>query len=491
MPLPDRVFATVATSGASDLRRALEVLLDPALAHIVEMVAWRSAADALTVANSAGSARLRADGHDVVAGADPLARQDPLAFGGVATERADPHPSAARNHYPFAAARLWSAFADADRAPDIAVVHTDAHHWPERGGHLGEHGSLGVLQSRAPLILAGPGVNSRGLLAQAARMVDIAPTLLALTGLPVPEGLDGRALVNPGSDQSGCAARVLGLLWDGANASAVYEGAATGLLANVARLLERGCAYAGGAVSEFPSVTLVNHTSALTAVGPGRHGIVHNAFYDRAFGRTVVANDRSTWHTACDLLRPGVRTLWEMAGDVGTACVNEPIDRGAGYSTFGLVRAAGTADGARSLGGALPTAEGDPQASAEFLGHRDYAWSTQIDALGLTQLLTLYAADIPPRLTWWNTTLTDSAHHAGGAHAPIATAGLVDADRRLGVLLDLLVERGMFEDTAFVLTADHGMVAADPDCRGDWDEALAAAGVAIRDEAYGFLYLGV
>jgi hypothetical protein len=33
------------------------------------------------------------------------------------------------------------------------------------------------------------------------------------------------------------------------------------------------------------------------------------------------------------------------------------------------------------------------------------------------------------------------------------------------------------------------MVAADPACSGDWDEALAAAGLAVRDEAYGFLYL--
>jgi hypothetical protein len=31
----------------------------------------------------------------------------------------------------------------------------------------------------------------------------------------------------------------------------------------------------------------------------------------------------------------------------------------------------------------------------------------------------------------------------------------------------------------------------DPTCRGDWDEALRAAGIDARDEAYGFLYFGV
>lgn len=485
VPLPERVFDTVRTGmGAADLRRTLEVLLDPALAHVVELVVWRSGPDALTVATSRGSCRVTAEGHEPLDGDDPLARQDPLAFPG-SIERADP----AANHYPFAAARLWSAFAAADRAPDVAVVHTDAHHWPEQGGHLGEHGSLGVLQSRAPLLLSGPGVDRRGLLAESARTVDVAPTLLALAGLAVPGGLDGRPLV-PASVDPG---RVLGLLWDGANAAALYAGAESGLLPNAARLLARGCAYAGGAVAEFPSVTLVNHTCALTGVGPGRHGIVNNAYFDRTSGVQTVANDSTTWHVACDLLRPGVQTLWEMAGpDVATACVNEPIDRGAGYSTFGLVRAAATGDGAKSLGAALPSAADDPLASQEFVAaNGDYAWSSQVDAVGLAQVLTLYGSDSPPRLAWWNTTLTDSAHHAGGAHSPIATAGLVDADRRLGVLLDLLEARGLFDETAILLTADHGMVAADPACTGDWDQALAAAGVSARDEAYGFIYLGV
>jgi predicted AlkP superfamily pyrophosphatase or phosphodiesterase len=92
---------------------------------------------------------------------------------------------------------------------------------------------------------------------------------------------------------------------------------------------------------------------------------------------------------------------------------------------------------------------------------------------------------------WWNTTLTDAAHHAGGPGSPIARPGLLDADRRLGVWLDLLESRGLLEATTILLTADHGMERADPQCTGDWDAALTDAGVAFRDEAYGFIYLGV
>jgi phosphonoacetate hydrolase len=53
------------------------------------------------------------------------------------------------------------------------------------------------------------------------------------------------------------------------------------------------------------------------------------------------------------------------------------------------------------------------------------------------------------------------------------------------------IERaGVFDDTAFVLVADHGMQETNPAVRGDWDVDLRAAGLEFRDEGYGFLYLG-
>ncbi len=139
----------------------------------------------------------------------------------------------------------------------------------------------------------------------------------------------------------------------------------------------------------------------------------------------------------------------------------------------------------------LPPAQDDPHATQEHVtANADYAWGTSVDAIGLTQVLDLWRHGEPPRLTWWNTTLTDGGHHAGGPGSPIALASLVDADRRLGVWLDLLEARGLVDDVVVLLTADHGMEGADPSCTGDWDEALVAAGVPFRDEAHGFLYLG-
>jgi phosphonoacetate hydrolase len=449
--------------------RALDVLLDPVLAHVVDLVCWVEKG-LVHVADSEGHVALTADGEcTLLAGRDPVADTDPMSDTG----------------YPFAAARLHSLFSD-PRAPDLAVVHTGGHHWPERGGHLGEHGSLNGLQSRAPLVLSGAGVSARGVVDGVARTVDVGATLAHLAGGSYDE-MDGRPvdLVTPG------ATHVVGLLWDGAPCGELLALAADGTLPAVGRLLERGCALRGGAVAEFPSVTLVNHTCALTGVGPGRHGIVNNAYYDRVERRQVVPNASDTWHRAMDLLRPGVRTVFERLPDgARSACVNEPVDRGASYSTFQLVRETGRA-GTGTLADWLPPASDDAIASQRHVSaSTDYAWATQVDAIGLEQVLGLWREDVPPALTWWNTTLTDSGHHAGGPGSEIARSALVDADRRLGVWLDLVEERGLVDDTVVLLTADHGMQGADPSVTGDWDEALTAAGVPFRDEAYGFLYLG-
>ena len=267
--------------------------------------------------------------------------------------------------------------------------------------------------------------------------------------------------------------------------------AADGTLPNVARLLARGCALEGGAVAAFPSVTLVNHTSALTGLFPGHHGIVNNAYFDRERGEQVVPNSHSTWHAAMDHLRPGVRTVWQRLPEGATsACVNEPCDTGADYSTFALIRSGSAGGSTGSLLEALPKAHEDAHATHDHTAQEDYAWGTQIDAIGLEQVLGLWREGEPPALTWWNTTLTDGAHHAAGPGTPMARASLIDADRRLGVWLDLVTERGLLDDVVVLLTADHGMQGSDPAVVGDWDEALRAAGVPFRDEAYGFVYLG-
>jgi predicted AlkP superfamily pyrophosphatase or phosphodiesterase len=140
----------------------------------------------------------------------------------------------------------------------------------------------------------------------------------------------------------------------------------------------------------------------------------------------------------------------------------------------------------------LPDPLRDLHATTEFVADDpEYAFSTQVDAVGLTQVLDLWpSAAEAPGLMWWNTTLTDTGHHNGGPYSPCAHAALRDADRRLGAFLDQVERIGALSSTVFLLTADHGSERSDPECRGDWDDVLREAGIPFRDEAYGFIYLG-
>lgn len=497
-----------------DLSRAVAALTDERLAPIVDLVAYRDAdgadgADdlavandasgiAVVVANAAGAARLRpGQPAELLHGRNPVEDTDPMRFADWHDEAADPSPPNDRHAYPYPAHRLASLFADADRAPDVAVVHTARHFFPEQGGHAGEHGSLNVVQSRAPFVLSGPGAVARGVVDDHARVVDVGPTLAAAAGVPVERlrdlALDGA----PRTDlvQPDAARWVVGLLWDGANAGELLHLARRGDLPNVGRLLERGLALRGGAIAEFPSLTLVNHTSALTGVGPGRHGVVGNAYVDRATGQTVVPNDSRGWHRWADWVRPGVSTAFEWVADAlpdrTTACVNEPVDRGATYSTMGLIRQSGSTEGAHALDSMLPDPTASPYATRHLVADRaDCAWASQVDDIGLQQVLQVWASpDEAPALLWWNTIVTDTGHHAGGPRSAPARAALADADRRLGALLDHWDRLGVTDDVTVLLTADHGFEAADPAVRGEWGSALTAAGVGFRDVGPGFVYL--
>ena len=487
------------------VERAADALTAPELADVVDLVAWPDGDGAVLVANSAGRARLRpGEPDELIDGASPVADQNPMAFLPYSDECADPAPPNARNAYPHAGDRLLSLFGDGGRSPDLVVVHTAAHYFPEAGGHVGEHGSLDVIQSRAPLLLSGPGVRATGWLDDHARLRDIGPTLAWLAGAG-PDGATGRLLDAAGAPVEGDvlnrlvgrgAGWVVGVLWDGAHCGDLLHLIGRGELPAVDRLLERGCALRGGAVAEFPSVTLTNHTSILTGVGPGRHGILGNVFYDRTSELAVNANDATTWHRSAEWLRPGVATVFEQVArarpGVLTACVNEPVDRGSGYSTMAVIRATGSADGATSLAQALPDPTGSPYVGERaHLADRYFAWATQVDDAGVDQMLSLWhSPGAAPALTWWSNSVTDAGHHAGGPRSTIARDSLRDADRRLGAFLDHLDRVGVADEVLVVLTADHGFEGADPACRGGWDEALRSAGVPYRDEGPGFVYLG-
>jgi hypothetical protein len=498
---------------------AVAVLVDPDLESLVEMVLTSPATDVYEARNVDGAVRFRrratgggwAFDIEAVEGRDPLADQDPTRFSPLDAEVAAGHPDRGANSYPYAWEHVAQIF-DHPCAPDLCVLHTASH---QQEAHRGEHGSLGVVQARAPFILAGAGVRRLGMVDRHCRLIDVAPTVLALLGIepgtgvrPGPAGSggtdrddaylsqqDGDALVDL-IDTTAPPDHVIAILFDGCNPNRLYDMAATGQAPHVARLVASGTTFRHGAMASLPTVTLANHTSLLTGCHPGHHGVLHNAWYDRSLGRQVVTESPATWQEAMTWLAPGVETIHlalkrRRPGAV-TVSVNEPADVGADYSTFDLFRQ-GRADEL------LPDLSSLPPFTTESFGlsSEDYRWGTFADAVALGQATAIWGGrhlgiDYPPPVfTWVSFSLTDSAFHEGGPHSDIARAAVRDTDARVGELLRTVEAAGVFDRTAFCLMADHGMEENDPAVNGDWGDALRAAGLTFRDEASGFLYLDV
>jgi Uncharacterized proteins of the AP superfamily len=480
----------------------LDVLLDSSLEPIVDMVLTRrdGAYEALS---AQGRVRFTSDSGLVSVleeqGANPIANQATDTFSPLDAELAHKHPHRSDNSYPNAYEQIVQLF-DSPAAPDLCVLHSARHNWEDQGGHLGEHGSIGVIQARAPWVIAGRGVANLGVVTRAARLVDVAPTIASLLGCAPLD--DGRFLNRQDGvvrddvlDASDRPRHVVGFLFDGANPNVLYAMAAAGEAPNVARLIEMGTAFGHGAMAGLPTVTLANHTSILTGAYPGHHGILNNAWYDRATQAQIITNSPATWATSMehivagtDSIHSAVRRTWP---DELSASVNEPCDVDAGYSTFGFFRRGETPP--------IPAApDGLPHVTERFVRpSKDYSWSSVVDHMAVEQAVGIWSGHYRdesyplPRFMWVNFTLTDAAMHECGPHSEMAAASVRDSDARIGEVMAAVERAGVFDDTAFVLVADHGMEENDPTCRGDWDVSLREAGLQARDEAYGFLYLGV
>jgi phosphonoacetate hydrolase len=482
------------------LEAVMAALLDPALEPIVDMVVTRDGSGYEARALD-GAVRFRRDLDGAgqhytevhVEGRNPLGDTATDRFPTLAAEHAMPWPTRTQQSYPHAHDQIAQLF-DHPAAPDIVCLHTSAHNWEDHGGERGEHGSLGVVQVRAPFVLAGAGVAQLGFVPRSCRLVDVAPTILTLLGARSPNGgrllarQDGRVLGDLIDDGAPPPEHVVGFLWDGSNANVLYDLVARGEAPNLARLVDGGTVMGHGAMASLPSVTLANHTTILTGTHPGHHGVLHNAWYDLSTGEQIITNSPATWPWAMRSLAAGMETIHQAVHrywpGAHTVSVNEPCDVGADQSTFAELRAG------RELA-RPPRADELRFATERFVRpHKSYRWSSRVDHSGMNQAMEAWAGTAPlPRFCFVNFTLTDAAFHQGGPYSEIATASVRDTDARMGRVLDAVERAGAWDRTAFFVIADHGMEDSNPAVTGDWSMALDACGVAYRDEAYGFIYV--
>jgi len=390
-------------------------------------------------------------------------------------------------------------FFDSAHAPDLVVLHSPNHRFH---GNAGDHGSLGASQARAPFLAAGPGIHAQGMVDDHLRSVDVAPTLAALLDLPTFDGMDGRGRPRAGTrltmqdgdektaliDADTRPEHVVVLLWDGVNANALYEAAASGLAPNVAALIERGTAYRYGCLASLPTATLANHTTQGTGVFPGRSGILHNTWYDTDADVIVDLLDYPQMINSSQHLAPGVETLHEAIKrhdpHAVTVTTYEYADRGADYSTYQVMAA-----GQRLPG--LTDHERRRHRTDDFLHVTPYRQASVWDAHSTAQACRIWRGELGslPRYSWFTLNLTDAAGHEAGPHSDMVTAAIIDSDRRTGEILATIEQSGRLEQTAVVVLADHGMQYHGEGPTADLSSRLTSEGINHRLVDAQYLYL--
>ncbi len=451
-------------------------------------------------------------------GEDPIGNQDPTAlatlaeeleagarsgFSGTDPARAFVEPE--QLSYPLALERIAQLF-DSPNAPDIAIS-------PKSyafGRQPGQHGALDVVQTRAPLLLSGPGVKP-GVTDAICAQVDVAPTLALLLGLPPIDGKDasGRTSSERGVepdvylkrqdgkpieevlDRDGGGElrrrpdRVYMMLLDGLSNTELQERLEKDAesIPNLRRLVEGGVMFRYGTAVNFPSITWPSHNALGTGAWCGHHDIVNPAYYLRETRQTV-APQAMQFDTG-KFLFEGVETLYEAVhrafgkwdGQRGalTASINEPCTRGAGHASLER-RLAGDADKMKEISRAHYEDTG-PRWKAD--GQEGVYRYSRTDTLGLAQALMLFSDEghPPPTFTYHEMTLTDAVGHDYGPHHEAMRDALIETDKRIGEILSLLERRGLAESTLFVVTADHGMAPIDTELAANQVQAVLDAGL--------------
>ena len=382
--------------------------------------------------------------------------------------------------YPYAYERIAQLF-DSPYAPDL-VVSPKCHAF---GLQPGQHGALDVVQSRAPLAFAGPGVRP-GLYDGAPRHVDIAPTVCRVMGFPLIDGKDwsGRTASARGvapdvylqrqdgtvlgdildADPTRRPERVYFVIFDGLSNSELRYllDRDDPIVANLRRVLERSARFRFGSTVNFPSITWPSHSAIFTGAWCGHHDIVNPTYYARATRQALAPQGQGMMTEG--FLGDGVETLYEafhrvLGPGAFVASIHEPQGRGADHAALER-RVVGPRDRLKAL-----TADFIDAVSPRYLreGHDGVHREALLDARGLAQVMVLFddPSHPPPVLVAHEFTLTDGAGHEYGPHADGLRTAIEESDHRLGQVLDMLDAKGLFESTLFVFTSDHGMAAQD------------------------------
>lgn len=225
-------------------------------------------------------------------------------------------------------------------------------------------------------------------------------------------------------------------------------------LPNIRRLIKEGV-WAESSETVFPSVTHPSHTTIITGALPLRHGVLANELPERESARMRTGNSM----TRSEVIL--TKTIFDAAKAKGLVTASfqwpETVEDPAIDHNLVSRTAAGTPRGRAIVPNKLTEElrrDGIPIDAYELL--------RQEEGLGMVAdtLTTLAACHVirkhKPNLIAVHIVNPDHEQHRYGFNHPIAQASLNKADYHVGQIVRAVEEAGIFDQTVFIIAADHG-----------------------------------
>ena len=207
----------------------------------------------------------------------------------------------------------------------------------------------------------------------------------------------------------------------------------------------------------FPSVTWPTHTTLVTGVRPGRHGVLANSYYDRAQGKKIPLLPDPLFDKE-DLVK--VPTIYDIAQRAGlkTSGVNWPASRNAKHLDWQMPDVGDQAIYERTSTPSLLSEL--RQKGIPFDRQSEWAKSGNVGKAPRDWMYTRVAEHIlkthRPNVLVIHYVTVDSFAHTHGGRSPEVRWGANDSDHRIRELMDTVKAAGLADRATFIVTADHG-----------------------------------
>lgn len=225
---------------------------------------------------------------------------------------------------------------------------------------------------------------------------------------------------------------------------------------NLRQLMQEG-AYAGSVNGIFPTVTFAAHTTLITGVKPGKHGV----YYNTPFKPNGFSTD---WYWYFDAIKSP--TLWEAVRNAGltTGSVLWPVSAGAPIDyNIPDIWEAGKSDrrditknhaSPRGLWNELEDYATGKMEANDFNLDKDYLSMDE----NVARMAAFIIRKYKPALTTVHLPAVDHAEHANGRDGDQVRRAVAGADRSVRTIVEAVAKAGITERTAIIITGDHGFI---------------------------------